>query len=365
MISCLRQGAPPIAPQKGTLSPFTPYAPSEKYVKYLEDVYILSPWGIILDKNFEPIWDTANEIIYWCGRPQQFPDLVQKYGLSGLGEFKTRESVFSRAKFVIEDLVVKARAKGDITELDASFDYIYGCHPFDQMVFGHLYDTLQRFHPLDGLPSKKSKLIISSPQHITDFSRHLEILGFNYETIIRKKELSLLKVPSLLVGEMACFPAGLNIPTHDWFFEKYVLNNSRIVTQPEQDLKLYLDRSSVGRAKKRNIIRAEEVGQFLSSKGFVTHEAFQVLDDVINAYYNASTIIGAHGAAFSNIMFCGPSTKIYELMPHNRYVPAFAKLPKKTLDYWLIKMEGDSDFNIDPSVEFISELVSGQWEKRF
>ena len=35
----------------------------------------------------------------------------------------------------------------------------------------------------------------------------------------------------------------------------------------------------------------------------------------IYLFSNASTIVGAHGAAFTNIIFCKPGTKIIEIIP--------------------------------------------------
>ena len=34
-------------------------------------------------------------------------------------------------------------------------------------------------------------------------------------------------------------------------------------------------------------------------------------------FWNAECIIGAHGAAFSNLIFCKPKTKVIEIKPFN------------------------------------------------
>ena len=64
-------------------------------------------------------------------------------------------------------------------------------------------------------------------------------------------------------------------------------------------------------------------------------------------FKNSSTIIGAHGAAFSNIIFCKPGTKIIEIIPEdhpNRKCERISKILK--LRYFRIETKPDnSDIN--------------------
>ena len=64
-------------------------------------------------------------------------------------------------------------------------------------------------------------------------------------------------------------------------------------------------------------------------------------------FKNSSIIIGAHGAAFSNIIFCKPGTKIIEIIPSdhpNRKCERISKILK--LKYFRIESTPDnSDAN--------------------
>ena len=62
---------------------------------------------------------------------------------------------------------------------------------------------------------------------------------------------------------------------------------------------------------------------------------------------NASIIIGAHGAAFTNIIFCKPNTKIIEIMPSNHYNKKCERLSKilKLKYFRIVTKKNDSNRN--------------------
>lgn len=343
-----------IAPLFDSEKPFSPYYPTESYVKKYEDVYILSPWGIILDKNFKPLWESANEIIYWCGRAQNFPELLKT---SSLRELNGRQQVFQRAKKVIEDLIIEAKSKVTIKQLEHGFNYVYLSHPFKEMVYGHLFDSFLRLYSLRNIDINNKRLIISSPQNISDFKRHLELLGYSDDYIVRDKNLGLIHVPSLYVGELPCPMANITVEAQKWFYKKYIEENENIIIKNGEKLKLYLDRGTVARENKRDFIDSVNISSMLYNDGFINHESFVTLDETLAGFNSASIIIGAHGAAFQNIMFAGPQARIFEFMPENRTVLAFAKLPKKTDDYYLIVANSDESHNLNIPCDFIKQIV--------
>ena len=60
----------------------------------------------------------------------------------------------------------------------------------------------------------------------------------------------------------------------------------------------------------------------------------------IYLFNNAKTIIGAHGAAYANLVFCKPGTKIIDLIPDdhpNRVDETISKY--KNLNFNLIKLK--------------------------
>jgi capsular polysaccharide biosynthesis protein len=64
-------------------------------------------------------------------------------------------------------------------------------------------------------------------------------------------------------------------------------------------------------------------------------------------FVNASIIIGAHGAAFTNIIFCKPKTKIIEIMPSNHYNKKCERLCKilKLKYFRIVTKKNDTDRN--------------------
>ena len=57
-----------------------------------------------------------------------------------------------------------------------------------------------------------------------------------------------------------------------------------------------------------------------------------------NLFQNAKIIIGAHGAAFANLIFCKPNTKILDIIPENHPNTVDETIAKfKNLDFKFIK----------------------------
>lgn len=83
--------------------------------------------------------------------------------------------------------------------------------------------------------------------------------------------------------------------------------------------KIFIDRSE-SKFKHCQFQNNNEIISFLNSKGFTSYKIGQ-LDFLEQVYLfsNAKIIVGAHGAAFSNIIFCKPKTNIIEVLPetHN------------------------------------------------
>ena len=104
-----------------------------------------------------------------------------------------------------------------------------------------------------------------------------------------------------------------NIP--DW-----IINYNRNKFLPflkkfNNNKKIFLDRSSsvFNHCQIRN---NNEIIKTLSKKGFTSYKVEELsIEEQIYLFNDAKIIVGAHGAAFSNIMFCRPKTKIIEIIP--------------------------------------------------
>lgn len=115
------------------------------------------------------------------------------------------------------------------------------------------------------------------------------------------------------------FKDPLNIPL--WiikflrknFMNKLILDSYKNKIFPD---KIYINRKD-GHTL-RYIINEEEIEFKLKKNGFasITMSDYSFIDQV-KIFNNAKTIIGLHGAAFANLVFCRPSTKILEIKPDN------------------------------------------------
>ena len=81
--------------------------------------------------------------------------------------------------------------------------------------------------------------------------------------------------------------------------------------------KIYLDRSE-SKYSHCQIINDKELKNYLIKKNFKSVKLSKLsFAKQIFMFWNAECIIGAHGAAFSNIIFCKPKTKVIEIKPFN------------------------------------------------
>ena len=120
--------------------------------------------------------------------------------------------------------------------------------------------------------------------------------------------------------------------------------------------KIFIDRSESihGHCQIKN---NSEVTSFLNKNGFTTYKVGQLsLENQIYLFKNAKIIIGAHGAAFANLVFCNPGTKVIEIKPinHPNYVSQtisnFNNIELKYIETPEVKnndMLGDIYLNID------------------
>ena len=81
--------------------------------------------------------------------------------------------------------------------------------------------------------------------------------------------------------------------------------------------KIFIDR----RESKYNhcqIINDEEIKTYLRKKGFTVYRVGELnFFEQIYLFQNAKIVIGAHGAAFTNLIFCKENTKVLDIIPEN------------------------------------------------
>ncbi len=169
---------------------------------------------------------------------------------------------------------------------------------------------------------------------------------FQYETlnslkiptnkILSSKQYRHIKTEELIVTDHPVVTTGnatkdiLNIPTWitKWLKEKFIIEDNKIKN------KIYIDRTE---DKLRSINNENEIKKYLSKKNFIIIKPHEInFLDQVNYFYSAECIVGLHGAAFANIAFCRPKTKIVELKGLHAGVAIENLAKKNNLNYYSI-----------------------------
>ncbi|MFD0751102.1 glycosyltransferase family 61 protein [Mucilaginibacter calamicampi] len=102
-----------------------------------------------------------------------------------------------------------------------------------------------------------------------------------------------------------------------------ILCLKRLVQKQFKPVETAPKRVYICRSGRRRIINEAELITMLKKFDFVIiDDSNRSVSDQISIYYNASFILGPHGASFSNVIWCKPGTHLFELFSPN-YAPDF------------------------------------------
>ncbi|MDB9807775.1 glycosyltransferase family 61 protein [Candidatus Pelagibacter sp.] len=154
----------------------------------------------------------------------------------------------------------------------------------------------------------------------------LEILGLNkIKTLdadiyrhVEAKELFAVEHPWYTQGHI--LEEAKNLPP--WII--HWIRDSFLASAIEFDAneKIFIDRSE-SKFNHCQFQNNNEIVAFLISKGFSIYKIGQLsFEQQVYLFKKAKVIVGAHGAAFANLVFCSPKTKVIEIKPsiHPNYV---------------------------------------------
>lgn len=94
---------------------------------------------------------------------------------------------------------------------------------------------------------------------------------------------------------------------------------------PQQEVrKLYIER---GKTMRRRILEEERIIKWLKTQGFEIIDCGQMsVKDQAAAFAHAELIVGPHGGALTNLIFCRPGTKVVELLSSKYPNPCYRNL---------------------------------------
>ena len=169
--------------------------------------------------------------------------------------------------------------------------------------------------------------------------------------------------------------------THPWYEKGFIQNEVKLLpswiinknrkkflpiikSNKENRTKLFLDRSG-SIFSHCKILNNEELIQYLEKKGFEIYKPEkQDFLKQIQKFNDSNIILGAHGAAFTNIIFCKEKTNIIEIIPvthPNKKCERISKI--LNLNYYRYETKDTSKdeinpYNIKVDLNYLENLIN-------
>lgn len=158
-----------------------------------------------------------------------------------------------------------------------------------------------------------SKLFFSYPIFKTDYeTEFLSLLDIDIDNVVDSRKCQLIS-SQIIIGNGATWYPNIDD----------VLCLRRHIFKKVSLVKNTGERIYISRSCRRNIINENELIALLKTFDFtIIEDKPRSISEQISIYYNASFIIGPHGASFSNVIWCQPGTHLMELFSPN-YTPDF------------------------------------------
>ena len=156
--------------------------------------------------------------------------------------------------------------------------------------------------------------------NLTDFQKDtLSVLAINENRIINSKKFRHVQADELLVVDHPNYYKGYILKQNKfqptwvikWLRDTYLTHEKKF----NVNKKIFIDRTD-STSKHCQIQNESEVSNFLKNKGFSKYQLTKLsFFEQVYLFRNAEVIVGAHGAAFANLVFCKPKTKVIEIRP--------------------------------------------------
>lgn len=189
----------------------------------------------------------------------------------------------------------------------------------------------------------------------------LSILNINDNQIINSEKYRHIQADEILAVDHPSYYKGFikdqfkYQPTWviDWLKETFLPHAKKF----NSNKKIFIDRTD-SLSKHCQFQNEKEISDYLIKKGFTKYQLTKLTFlETIHLFKNAEIVVGAHGAALVNLIFCEPKTKIIEIKPITQTQTVFERLSIiNNLEYKLIKTkeiednkkkEGDIYLSID------------------
>ena len=196
--------------------------------------------------------------------------------------------------------------------------------------------------------------------HLLIYKKKLKDVDYFYLTNPKKWQIVILKILGIMENKIIDSKIYNHIHAdeiyavdHPWYdkgyiqynlnkIPKWIINENRktfLKYKPKNyNKKIFLDRS-YSNYNHCQIENLETISKLVLKKNIATYRPEQLsFKNQIKLFNSSSLILGAHGAAFTNIIFCRPGTKIIEIIPSDHPNQKCKRISKVlNLDYYRIK----------------------------
>ena len=147
--------------------------------------------------------------------------------------------------------------------------------------------------------------------------RTLSLLGIKNYKIINSKKIKHIEATKIFIPDHPWYYKGTifkevySIP--EWIIKWLRKSFLKVKKKNISSIKIFIDRSE-SEYSHCKLINNNVIKKLLSKRGFKILQTGK-LDflEQVKLFHNANLVIGPHGAAFSNLVFCKPETKVIEL----------------------------------------------------
>lgn len=326
---------------------FAPFFPASEACRVLHGVYITYPNSLIVNKKGGIVWRKSNENFFWYNHFNRISNLDATGIRQNPEKFEEQKNNLART---IEGIDLSQSV-----QLSPNVNHAYFCHPFGWHAYGHIWDSFQRLYQIKKAGKRAPILITSDHRRISDFYEHMRLWGYESHSIFTfHPAFKSLYVPRLVVGELLEHPGELSADVVRFMIQKYVLENDRI----DKDLRIpgiYLDRNGTGIS--RHVTNNDEVHSFLKEKGYRIVYGTEPLSEVLQLFHAARKVIGGHGAAFANTIFCNAEAEIYEFISRTRVFTGFRDRPRLGDHFEQILVDADEGHNLAIDMTTLKEIA--------
>lgn len=255
----------------------------------------------------------ANRVFVWDYKDDKQPASLSKYG-SVIIKKHILTTDLNYNSFYISFKEGDNRSEKAVPSVIALFSQFQ-----DGVMYGGYYDytflvaaKLSRIK--DTLSSEEfEKMAVSYPLFNAPYeTEYAQLLGVDTANLIDSTQTKLLS-PRIVTANSAHWYPNLND----------IQSLKRNIEKQFQPVKTEPKRIYISRKGRRRVTNETELVELLEKFGFtIIEDKPRSLTEQISIYYNASFIIGPHGASFSNVIWCQPGAHLMELFSSN-YVPDF------------------------------------------